>query len=77
MSERLFSSVVMASRLSDVVGSYAIARLLLNAEVSPRDVTPEGLERALPRIEAGLAVYLRGDELEAAVRDVRSLVAQA
>lgn len=73
MNGPLFNRVVAASRLSELIGPFAIARALLMVEVSPRELTPEKLARALPRIEHGLAVYLRGDELAGALDDVRAL----
>jgi len=69
----LFDQVVEASGLADVVAPFTVSRLLLRADVQPDTLTPESLSRALPEIEAGLAVYLRDDELDRAVAAVREL----
>jgi hypothetical protein len=50
-----------------------VSRLLVRADVRPDTVTPDDLARALPVLEEGLGVYLRGTELEQARRDVRAL----
>ena len=69
----LFDRVVGASRLNETIAPFAVSRLLLRAEVDPVTLTPDELARALPQLEDGLAVYLRGDELASARRDLRAL----
>jgi hypothetical protein len=71
-----FDRVVAASGLSPVIAPFTISRLLVRADVLPDDLTPADLARALPVLEEGLSVYLRGDELERARRDVRALAEQ-
>ena len=73
MSSDLFERVVAASRLNQLVAPYTIRRLLIRSNVSPEELTPEGLEQALPRLEQGLAVYLKGDEHAQAMQSLRSL----
>ena len=74
MSEpSLFDRVVEASRLNETIAPFAVSRLLLRADVDPATLTPHGLAEALPQLEDGLGVYLRGDELESARRDLRAL----
>ena len=74
MSEAsFFDRVVDASRLNETIAPFAVSRLLLRAAVDPSSLTPESLARALPQLEEGIAVYLRGDELESARRDLRAL----
>jgi hypothetical protein len=71
----LFDQVVEASGLAAVVAPFTVSRLLLRADVQPDGLTRESLSRALPELEAGLAVYLRDDELDRAVAAVRALAA--
>ena len=72
-STELFDEVVAASGLADVIAPFAISRLLVRAGVSPRDLTREDLARALPELEQGLSVYLKGDDLQRAVDALRRL----
>ena len=69
----LFDDVVAASGLNEMIAPYTISRLLVAADVNPRDLDPPGLERALPELERGLALYLRGDELDQAMASIRAL----
>ena len=69
----LFEQVVARSRLNAVVAPFTITRLLVRADLRPESLTREELAGVLPRLEDGLAVYLRGEELEAARRDLRAL----
>lgn len=74
MSEpSLFDRVVDASRLNDTIAPFAVSRLLLRADVDPGALTKRDLAHALPHLEDGLAVYLRGDDLKSARRDLRAL----
>ncbi len=74
MSENpLFDRVVTASGLNEIVAPFTISRLLLRADVQPRELTPELLARALPEVETGIRVYLDEDEAQAAVQRLRSL----
>jgi hypothetical protein len=68
-----FDRIVAASGLSPVIAPFTVSRLLVRADVRPDTVTPGELARALPVLEEGLGVYLRGTELERACRDVRAL----
>ena len=78
MSESsFFDRVVDASRLNETIAPFAVSRLLLRADVDPGELTPETLARALPQLEDGIAVYLRGEELESARRDLRALAEAA
>jgi len=74
-SAGLFDEVVQASGLVELIAPYTVSRLLVAADVSPRDMTPRDLERALPRLEQGLAVYLSPPELETALAKLRGLAA--
>jgi hypothetical protein len=70
----LFDEVVEASGLVDLIAPFAVSRLLIAADVvSPRDLTHSELARALPTIETGLATYLRGEDLEQAIENLRRL----
>ena len=73
----LFDRVVAASRLNERIAPFTISRLLLRADVSPDALTPDTLAQALPHIQEGIGVYLRGDELESARRDLRALCESA
>ncbi len=70
-----FAQVVGASRLNAMVAPFTVSRLLVRADVRPETLTPQELKRALPELESGLAVYLRGDELDRALSAVRALAA--
>jgi len=69
----LFDDVVAASGLSRVIAPFTISRLLISAGVIPSEMTPQDLARALPGLDAGLALYLEGPELEAASRAIHEL----
>ncbi len=69
----LLDAVVEASGLTALIAPFTVSRLLVRADVRPDTVTPDDLARALPVLEEGLGVYLRGTELERARRDVRAL----
>lgn len=72
----LFDEVVTASRLSQVIARFTVSRLLISVGVLPAEMTPRDLAGALPRLEEGLSVYLRGDELDAALTEIRRLAAR-
>jgi hypothetical protein len=74
--ETLFDEAVARSGLNPVIAPFTVSRLLLRAEVQPKTLTREGLAQALPAFEEGLAVYLRDDELEAALAALRELAAE-
>ncbi len=69
----LFDEVVARSRLNPMIAPFTVSRLLLRADVQPKQLTREGLEQALPAFEEGLPVYLRGEELDAALASLREL----
>ena len=73
----LFDRVVEASGLNDVIAPFTVSRLLISAGVVPDELTPEALATVLPYLEHGLAVYLRGEELEEAMRAIRALAGVA
>lgn len=72
-SASLFDAVVEASGLVALIAPFTVSRLLVAAGVSPQELTPGDLERALPELEKGLAVYLAGDELERSLASLRRL----
>jgi hypothetical protein len=69
----LFDQVVAASGLNAAIAPFTISRLLVRAGIRPRSVTPSELHAVLPQLEDGLAVYLRGDDLERARAGLRRL----
>ncbi|HEX8102728.1 MAG TPA: hypothetical protein VF533_08960 [Solirubrobacteraceae bacterium] len=69
----LFDQAVAASGLNPVIAPFTVSRLLLRVDVQPKQLTPEGLARALPALEEGLGVYLRGEDLERSLRALREL----
>ena len=71
----LFDEVVARSRLNPVVAPFTITRILVRADLRPERLTPAQLAEVLPRLEEGLAVYLRGEDLDGAVADLRALAA--
>jgi hypothetical protein len=71
----LFDEVVEASGLVSLIAPFTVSRLLVGANVSPRELTPQDLQRALPDLESGLAVYLSETDLEEALAKLRALSA--
>ena len=71
----LFDQVVRASGLVALIAPFTVSRLLVGADVSPRDMTPSDLQRAIPELERGLAVYLSEPELADALSKLRELSA--
>jgi hypothetical protein len=69
----LFDDVVAASGLNELIAPFTVSRLLVSADVDPRELSREGLARALPELERGLGLYLRGDALARAMRTIRAL----
>ena len=69
----LFDRVVAASGLNELVAPFTISRLLLRADVQPRELTPSDLARALPEVERGIRVYLDEDEAQRAVSRLREI----
>ena len=72
-SAGLFDELVEASGLVSLIAPFTVSRLLVAADVSPQEMGPDDLRRALPALERGLAVYLKGDELDDALANVRRL----
>ena len=72
-SASLFDAVVEASGLVALIAPFTVSRLLVAAGVSPQEMTADDLERALPELEKGLAVYLADDELERSLASMRRL----
>ena len=73
----LFDAVVEASGLVALIAPFTVSRLLVAAGVSPQEMTPADLERALPELEKGLAVYLAEDELARSLVSMRRLATAA
>ena len=74
--DKLLDQVVAASGLMPLIAPFTVSRLLITADVSPRDMTPADLKRALPHLERGLAVYLSDEQLQEAGRRLRQLAAE-
>lgn len=72
-STNLFDAVVEASGLVELIAPFTVSRLLVAADVSPQEVTAADLERAMPHLESGLAVYLGPEQLEQALDNLRRL----
>jgi len=68
-----FDAVVDASGLNRLIAPFTISRLLVRAGVTPGELSPEVLAQVLPDLEQGLAVYLRDDELDVAIANLRRL----
>lgn len=73
----LLDEVIEASGLMSLIAPFTVSRLLISADVSPRDLTPDDLGRALPDLERGLAVYLSPEQLEASMARLRALAGAA
>lgn len=71
--DALFERIVAATRLNALVAPFTVRRVLIRCGFKPEHVTPEQLREALPRFREALAVYLRHEELERAIRDLESL----
>ena len=72
----LLDRVVEASGLMELIAPFTIRRLLISAGVSPQDVTPADLAKAMPDLERGLGVYLDDDQLARALGNLRRLAAE-
>lgn len=72
-----FDEVVSASGLSPVIAPFTITRLLLRAGVNEGELDPGLLARALDELQAGLAVYLKPEQLDAAMTRLRELAGRA
>jgi hypothetical protein len=75
MTSPLLDRVVEASGLMSLIAPFTIRRLLIKADVTPDELTPDDLERAMPQLEQGLSVYLDSEQLEEAVSRLRELAA--
>ena len=69
----LLDRVIEASGLMDLIAPFTIRRLLIKADVTPHELTPDDLNRALPHLEQGLRVYLDSDQLDEALSRLRRL----
>jgi hypothetical protein len=69
----LLDRVVEASGLMGLIAPFTIRRLLIKADVTPQELTPAELHRALPQLEQGLGVYLDRDQLDQALSRLRRL----
>jgi hypothetical protein len=72
-STNLFDAVVEASGLVELIAPFTISRLLVAADVSPQEMTASDLERAMPQLQRGLAVYLSPEQLEQALASLHRL----
>jgi hypothetical protein len=72
-----FDEVVAASGLSPVIAPFTLTRLLLRAGVREDGLGPTGLSQALTEIEDGLRVYLKPEQLEAAMARLRELAGRS
>ena len=75
MTSPLLDQVVEASGLMSLIAPFTIRRLLIKADVTPDELTPADLDRALPQLEQGLSVYLDSEQLNEAVSRLRQLAA--
>ena len=73
----LFDDLAEASGLAPLLAPFTLSRLLIRAGVDPKNLTLDGIERALPELEDGLRVYLQSDEYDRAVKRIRDLAASA
>lgn len=71
--EELFDEVVRATGLNELVAPFTVSRLLVRADVEPKDLTPADLTRALPELERGISVYLTPEDTEQAMARLREL----
>ena len=72
-STNLFDAVVEASGLVELIAPFTISRLLVAADISPQEMTASDLERAMPQLQRGLAVYLSPEQLDEALAKLRRL----
>jgi hypothetical protein len=72
-NEALFDQIVAATRLNALVAPFTVRRVLIRSGFNPDDVAPDQLREALPRFGDALAVYLRDEDLEQALRDLEAL----
>ena len=69
----LFDQVVQATGLNALIAPFTVSRLLVRADIEPKEMTAEDLGRALPEIERGISVYLSREECEQAMVRLRAL----
>ncbi|HVM68239.1 MAG TPA: hypothetical protein VM204_00180 [Gaiellaceae bacterium] len=74
--QSFLDEIVAASGLAPLLAPFTVTRLLIKAGVTPATVDADGLRRALPELEHGLAVYLSPEQLEEALARLRDLAAR-
>jgi hypothetical protein len=71
--ESLFDQVVQRSGLSPVFAKGTIQRAFARIGVDPAKIKRDDLERALPALQAALAVFLPPNELQKRMQDIGRL----
>lgn len=71
--DSLFDQVVQRSGLSPVFAKGTIQRAFARIGVDPAKIKRDDLERALPALQAALAVFLPPNELQKRMQDIGRL----
>lgn len=71
--ESLFDQIVQRSGLSPVFAKGTIQRAFARIGVDPAKIKRDDLERALPALQAALAVFLPPNELQKRMQDIGRL----
>jgi len=71
--ESLFDQIVQRSGLSPVFAKGTIQRAFARIGVDPAKIKRDDLERALPALQAALAVFLPPNELQKRMQEISRL----
>lgn len=71
--ETLFDQVVQRSGLSPVFAKGTVQRAFARIGVDPAKIKRDDLERALPALQAALAVFLPPNELQKRMQEIGRL----
>lgn len=71
--EPLFDQIVQRSGLSPVFAKGTVQRAFARMGIDPAKIKRDDLERALPALQAALAVFLPPGELQKRMQDIGRL----
>jgi len=71
--DSIFDQIVQRSGLSPVFAKGTIQRAFARIGVDPAKIKREDVERALPALQAALAVFLPPNELQKRMQDIGRL----
>jgi hypothetical protein len=71
--DSLFDQIVQRSGLSPVFAKGTVQRAFARMGIDPTKIKRDDLERALPALQAALAVFLPPNELQKRMQDIGRL----